>query len=51
MFHDFISRSAAGRFRDLFPVYDLFIPIIFKNDELGCILIQVKNHAVFFLIQ
>ena len=40
---DFIGRCAAGRFKFGFPKYDFFVPIIFEDNEIGCILIQVKN--------
>jgi hypothetical protein len=40
---DFIARSAAGQFKPKELGYDLFIPIILRNNKVSYILIQVKN--------
>lgn len=34
---DFIGRSAAGAFKDNFPGLDLFLPIVFKQNEEKCV--------------
>ena len=43
LLYDFIKRSAAGRFKANFPQYDHFIPVIFCENKIGLILIQIKN--------
>ena len=45
LIYDYIGRCAAGRFKTNFPVYDFFIPVIFEDNRVGAIFVQVKNNA------
>lgn len=43
LLEDFLMRCASGIFKPKFPMYDLFIPLVFEDGEIGMILIQIKN--------
>lgn len=45
LLYDFLMRCAAGRFKTNFPKFDHFIPIVYSENKIGLILIQIKNRA------
>jgi hypothetical protein len=41
---DFLGRNAAGLFVEDFPVYDLFIPFVCPDNQVGMILFQIERY-------
>jgi hypothetical protein len=49
LFVEFLGRNAAGIFKDGFPFYDLFIPVVCVEDEIGMLLFKVNYMERFDL--
>jgi hypothetical protein len=49
LFVEFLGRNAAGIVKDGFPFYDLFIPVVCIDDEIGMLLFKVNYMERFDL--